>query len=197
MSESTVVLPGRHSMEFLFCFSLDTHPWFCILSDLMDLPSTNDATYILSNLKSAPGKETAWEISHELSSCFFFFFFLYDMAVLHTKSVLGNQFPHLGPIIAFLVLTDEMGLNVGLQLQVKICFGSVGSEFCQVGIVMDHTRKQVRKLSLQNSSTSQVCRGAGLWVKRTWGSFWTVSFLCKMLKLPQLRGLGSFFQGKL
>lgn len=42
------------------------------------------------------------------------------MAVLHTKSVLGNQFAHLGPIIAFLVLIEEMGLSVRLQLQVKI-----------------------------------------------------------------------------
>lgn len=42
------------------------------------------------------------------------------MAVLHTKSVLGNQFAHLGPIIAFLFFIDEMGLSVGLQLQVKI-----------------------------------------------------------------------------
>lgn len=42
------------------------------------------------------------------------------MAVLHTKSVLGNHFAHLGPIIAFLVFVDEVGLSVGLQLQVEI-----------------------------------------------------------------------------
>lgn len=47
-------------------------------------------------------------------------FFLYDMAVLHTKSVLGNQFAHPGPIIAFLVLIDEMGLSVGLQVKIHI-----------------------------------------------------------------------------
>lgn len=47
------------------------------------------------------------------------FCFLYDMAVLHTKSVLGNQFAHLGPIIAFLVLIDEMGPSVGLQVKIS------------------------------------------------------------------------------
>lgn len=58
------------------------------------------------------------ERSHtELSSCFFFFLY---MAVLHTKSVLGNQFAHLGPVLAFLVFIDEMGLSVGLQPAMKI-----------------------------------------------------------------------------
>lgn len=42
------------------------------------------------------------------------------MAVLHTKSVLGNQFAHLGPVLAFLVFIDEMGLSVGLQPAMKI-----------------------------------------------------------------------------
>lgn len=56
------------------------------------------------------------------------FCFLYDMAVLHTKSVLGNQFAHLGPILAFLVLIDEMGLSVGLQLQVEISGLALGAQ---------------------------------------------------------------------
>lgn len=71
------------------------------------------------------------------------------MAVLHTKSVIGNQFAHLGPIIAFLVLIDEMGLSVGLQVKIHILplsgLDSDGS----------HQEPQVRKLSLQKSSTSK------------------------------------------
>lgn len=119
------------------------------------------------------------ERSHtELSSCFFFFLY---MAVLHTKSVLGNQFAHLGPVLAFLVFIDEMGLSVGLQpADENQWFGSVGPEFCQVWIMMDHTRNPRSGNSLQKSSTSQVCKWAGLWVKRMWGSFWSVSFLCKI-----------------
>lgn len=54
-----------------------------------------------------------------LSSQAAFFFFFYDMAVLHTKSVCGNQFAHLGPIIAFLVLIDEVGLSVRLQVKIS------------------------------------------------------------------------------
>lgn len=85
-------------------------------------------------------------------------FFLYDMTVLHTNSVLGNQFAHLGP---FLVFIDEMGLGVGLQM--KIC-GLVLWAQCSVPFGQDgsHQEPKVSKLPLQKSSTSRVCKGAGL-----------------------------------
>ena len=86
-------------------------------------------------------------------------------------------------------------VDCGWKSVVGLCRLCVLSNFDSDG---SHQEPKIRKRCLQKSSTSQVRRGSGPWVKRTF--FWSGSFLCKIhsTSCHNWRGLCvGFFQGKL